>query len=117
MGAGSCASSLRTGSAIEQVFHGTDYANLESIMKHGMDPGRRKHWADFFSTEPESSFSYCRGQPYGRSFGPRGYSLKMLVFLVLTLPPGFLDKTSGVVRMSHVEYELPILEVTFWVRT
>lgn len=99
-------------SVVEHVFHGTPPSNLKSIMKDGMNPSRRKYAADYFSSTAFSSIGFC-GETLAMSFRPaRECVVKLLVFLVLKLPPGFVAKNGDVVTMREVDYELPILEAT-----
>ncbi|GAQ77967.1 hypothetical protein KFL_000060320 [Klebsormidium nitens] len=102
---------------IEHVFHGTRPENLDSIVRDGMDPRLRRAKRDYFATKPAYSLDFTNpylGSYFARHFpGPDGPQ-KLLVFLVLTLPVGFLRKegNDAVVVMDKVEYELPIFEVT-----
>ncbi|GAQ77964.1 hypothetical protein KFL_000060290 [Klebsormidium nitens] len=98
-------------SVIEHVFHGTPPDNRASIMKHGMNPSLRTSGADYFSTNAAVSIGFC-GNELSVVTRRRDWAVKLLVFLVLKLPPGFEAKRGNVVTMREVEYELPILEVT-----
>lgn len=102
-------------SPIEHVFHGTPPDNLDSILRSGMDPICRADDGDFFATDPRLSIGYTKewdDSLEGTDPWPPGARLRLLVFLVLTLPPGLKYKEDDVVVMNKVEYELPISEVT-----
>jgi hypothetical protein len=84
---------------------------VDNILKAGMNPCLRRHGADFFATEAKSSLGFTA--PY--NFTPPSYNLcnsTLLIFLVLTLSPGFKSRSGVFVTMEKVEYELPIADVT-----
>lgn len=96
-------------SAIEHVFHGTAPTNVDSILKAGMNPRLRRVGADFFATEATRSLDFAKPVKFMPYPVPEK---KLLIFLVLTLPPGFNSRSGVVVTMEKVEYELPIADVT-----
>ncbi|GAQ77965.1 hypothetical protein KFL_000060300 [Klebsormidium nitens] len=100
-------------SPIEYVFHGTCNKNLESILKEGMDPKKRIYGYDFFAYDAELSLGYTDEDEVLDGMDVEG---NLLVFLVLTLPPGFSERTlrknGTMVLMEKVEYELPIAVAT-----
>lgn len=111
----------KTSSPIEHVFHGTPPTNLDSILRSGMDPTLRRCGCDYFATAAGYSLhhtspagpthnGHVSAEPPPSCYGPR----KLLVFLVLTLPPGLNSKRKKglFVLMDQVEYQLPIAEVT-----
>jgi hypothetical protein len=83
-------------STIEHVFHGTAPTNVDSILKDGMNPRLRKNGGDFFATEPTWSLDFAAPV----KFAPYVYDSTMLIFLVLTLPPGFKSRSGVVVTMK-----------------
>jgi len=62
---------------VELCFHGTAEANVDAIMKGGLDPSRRNGQAygpgEYFATHASTSLAYCKG------------GKKMMVFAVLTV--------------------------------
>lgn len=100
----------RTESPIEYVFHGTDHNNLDSILQKGMDPKRRHKSYDYFASDPGYPLMFTG---LIESQIEEGESGDLLLFLVLTLPPGFFGhRDSDIVVMEKVEYELPICVAT-----
>jgi hypothetical protein len=104
-------------SPLEHVFHGTKPANLDDILRLGMDPTFRRDGADFFSIDP------CFSIPYTEEWDDSleetvpwrpGTQVRLLVFLIITLSPGRKLWREGdvIIEMNKVEYELPIAEVT-----
>jgi hypothetical protein len=79
---------------------------VDSILKDGMNPRRRRHGGDFFATEATTSLGFAT------TSYPAPYQKTLLIFLVLTLPPGFKYRSGFEVTMEKVEYELPIADVT-----
>jgi len=66
------------------VFHGTHTSNIKSILEDGLDMKKRNGQVygpgEYFSTEPGTSVSYCKG------------GLEMLVFLVIIPPASKIQK-------------------------
>jgi Poly(ADP-ribose) polymerase catalytic domain len=64
-------------STLQVVFHGTRYHNIESILRNGLDPKKRRKQAygpgEYFGKNPPISVSYCHDD------------LTMLVLVVTTI--------------------------------
>ncbi|KAL3900156.1 MAG: hypothetical protein SGARI_006300 [Bacillariaceae sp.] len=96
------ASCIPDSACLSIVFHGTATANVNTILKNGLDPKRRRGQAygpgEYFSKDPSVSQSYCKG---GKS---------MLVFLVVVPPIAqqYRSLPSDYVVVKDNSHQLPL---------
>lgn len=87
---------------VQIVFHGTSEANIESILRNGLDPtlrlGQRFGQGEYFASTPAMPLAYCRG------------GKKMLIFAVITTKT---DIRGGVIVVKKPQRQLPIATLSF----
>ncbi|GBG73099.1 hypothetical protein CBR_g12815 [Chara braunii] len=88
--------------AVELVFHGTNVANVESILQKGMDPTRRRSGGDYFGRTVLDSLRYCT---------PATCPRKMLAFFVLKATSWYRSSLTSVIVVQSVQFELPVAEL------
>lgn len=93
---------------IELVFHGTPDANVDAILRSGLDPalrgtrnGQGLGPGEYFALQSHSSVAYCRG---GR---------RLLVFAVLSCPSGITARSPTVLVLHKPEHHLPLFTLVF----
>lgn len=91
------------------VFHGTREENIQSILKDGLDPSKRRSGAfDSFGANLKTCLPYC-------TWKRDGDERKILIFAVLLDPSQeeYLCTQDGVVVSSDAAFQLPIGHVCF----
>lgn len=90
---------------IKLVFHGTAEANVESILRDGMDPSRRGEHGqaygpgEYFAVSAFLSLGYCRG------------GAQLLVFAVIDEKAVRGGGRGGIVVVDQVERQLPLATI------
>lgn len=85
------------------AFHGTPPANVPSILANGMLPEKRIACGDFFATSPWTSVPYCR-----KFCSNKQPPYRLILFLLLPVPPAVICNSGGYVVMKDERYELPL---------
>mmetsp|Transcript_9007 Transcript_9007/g.19859 ORF Transcript_9007/g.19859 Transcript_9007/m.19859 type:complete len:101 (+) Transcript_9007:628-930(+) len=86
-------------------FHGTPEANIDAILRAGLDPTRRAGQAygagEYFATKAQTSLGYCQGGG------------QMLVFAVLTDPKGLTMQTPDFLVVRENDHQIPLFVLFF----
>uniref|UniRef100_A0A7S3L720 PARP catalytic domain-containing protein n=1 Tax=Amphora coffeiformis TaxID=265554 RepID=A0A7S3L720_9STRA len=97
-----CRAKSNTDQSAAVVFHGTAIANVNSILKFGLDPNKRRGQAfgpgEYFGKNPGTSSGYCKG------------SKNMCVFFVIVPPAPMEHETTSSSPLRNCPFEYLVVE-------